>query len=169
MPRTLTGDVAGMMQGARTVLGRPAFNPLFIGDEVYWRVTPENPSPAGPILTTTPQVNRIAQFDAVTSHIFYYGDPEWLLGPTGGFTGYPGTTEFVADERHLMSEYGTPTGGPLPVIPDIASGFNDRGSAWRRTIRPSHANGCPARARPRRSTISSAVSPSRRSPPPCPW
>ena len=38
--------------GARTVLKRLGYNPYFIGDEVYWRVTPENPNPAGPILTT---------------------------------------------------------------------------------------------------------------------
>jgi len=127
LTRTLTGDVAGMIKGARTVLGRLGFNPFFIGDEVYWRVTPENPNPAGPILTTTPQVNRIEQFDAITSYILYYGDPDWLLGPTGDFTGYPGTTDIVADERHLLSAYSAATGGRVPVIPDIASGFNDRG------------------------------------------
>jgi glycoprotein endo-alpha-1,2-mannosidase len=127
LTRTLTGDVAGMMQGARTVLKRLGFNPYFIGDEVYWRVTPEDPNPAGPILTTTPQVNRIEQFDAVTSYILYYGDPDFLLGPTGDFTGYPGTTDIVADERHLISEYSAATDGRVPVIPDIASGFNDRG------------------------------------------
>ena len=127
LTRTLTGDVAGMIQGARTVLKRLGFNPYFIGDEVYWRVTPENPNPAGPILTTTPQVDRIEQFDAITSYILYYGDPDWLLGPTNDFTGYPGTTNIVADERHLMSEYSAATDGRVPVIPDIASGFNDRG------------------------------------------
>ena len=44
LTRTLTGDVAGMIQGARTVLGRLGFNPYFIGDEVYWRVTPKTPA-----------------------------------------------------------------------------------------------------------------------------
>ena len=112
LTRTLTGDVAGMIQGARTVLQRLGFNPFFIGDEVYWRVTPENPDPAGPILTTTPQVDRIEQFDAITSYILYYGDPEWLLGPTGDFTGYPGTTDIVADERHLMSRVQRGDGRP---------------------------------------------------------
>jgi len=127
LTRTLTGDVAGMIRGARTVLERLGFNPYFIGDEVYWRVTPENPNPGGPILTTTPQVDRIEQFDAITSYILYYGDPDWLLGPTEDFTGYPGTTDLVADERHLLSEYSAATAGRVPVIPDIASGFNDRG------------------------------------------
>ena len=127
LTRTLTGDVAGMIKGARTVLEAKGFNPFFIGDEVYWRVTPENPNPAGPILTTTPQVARIEQFDAITSYILYYGDPNFFLGPTEDFTGYPGTTDIVADERHLLSEYSAATDGRVPVIPDISSSFNDRG------------------------------------------
>ena len=127
LTRTLTGDVAGMINGARTVLKAKGFNPFFIGDEVYWRVTPENPSPGGPVLTTTPQVTRIEQFDAVTSYILYYGDPNFFLGPTQDFTGYPGTTKIVADERQLLGDYATATGGRVPVIPDIASSFNDRG------------------------------------------
>jgi glycoprotein endo-alpha-1,2-mannosidase len=127
LTRTLTGDVAGMIEGARKVLEAKGFNPFFIGDEVYWRVTPESPNPAGPILTTAPQVGRIEQFDAITSYIYYYGDPDFLLGPTGDFTGYPGKTDIVADERHLLSEYSAATGGRVPVIPDVSSGFNDRG------------------------------------------
>ena len=127
LTRTLTGDVAGLIRGARTVLEAHGFNPYFIGDEVYWRVTPENPSPTGQMLTTTPQVARIEQFDAITSYILYYGDPDWLLGPTADFTGYPGTTGIVADERHLLSEYRAATNGKVPVIPDISSSFNDRG------------------------------------------
>ncbi len=127
LTRTLTGDVAGMIRGARTVLEAHGFNPYFIGDEVYWRVTPESPSPTGQILTTTPQVARIEQFDAITSYILYYGDPDWLLGPTADSTGYPGTTNIVADQRHLLSEYRAATNGTVPVIPDISSSFNDRG------------------------------------------
>jgi glycoprotein endo-alpha-1,2-mannosidase len=127
LTRTLTGDVAGMIKGARTVLEAKGFDPFFIGDEVYWRVTPQNPNPAGPILTTAPQVSRIEQFDAVTSYILYYGDPNFLLGPTQDFTGYPGTTHIVADERHLLGEYRAATDGRVPVIPDISSSFNDRG------------------------------------------
>src|ERR1700733_4279056 len=127
LTRTLTGDVAGMIQGARTVLKARGFNPFFIGDEVYWRVTPENPNPAGPLLTWAPQVSRIEQFDAITSYILYYGDPNFLLGPTADFTGYPGTTGIVADERHLLSEYSAATDGRVPVIPDVSSSFNDRG------------------------------------------
>ena len=42
------GRCRGHDPRARTVLERLGFNPFFIGDEVYWRVTPENPNPAGP-------------------------------------------------------------------------------------------------------------------------
>jgi glycoprotein endo-alpha-1,2-mannosidase len=127
LTRTLTGDVPGMIAGARSLLQAQGFNPFFIGDEVYWRVTPENPNPTGPVLTTTLQVSRMEQFDAVTSYTLYYGDPNFLLGPTQDFIGYPGTTDIVADERHLLSEYRAATDGRVPVIPDISSGFNDRG------------------------------------------
>ena len=127
LTRTLTGDVAGMIDGARKVLKARGFNPFFIGDEIYWRVTPEDPNPAGPLLTTTPQANRIEQFDAITSYALYYGDPLPLLGPTNDFVGYPGTTDIVADERNLLHTYRAATSGKVPVIPDIASGFNDRG------------------------------------------
>ncbi len=127
LTRTLTGDVAGMIKGARTVLEAKGFNPFFIGDGVYRAHAGELPDPAGPILTTTPQVARIEQFDAVTSYILYYGDPNFFLGPTQDFTGYPGSTDIVADERHLLSEYSAATDGRAPVIPDIRRRFNDRG------------------------------------------
>ncbi len=127
LTRTLTGDVAGMIHGARTVLEAKGFNPFFIGDEVYWRVAPEDPHPAGPVLTTTPQAERIEQFDAITSYTLYYGDPNFFLGPTQDFTGYPGATDLVADERHLLRDYSAATDGQVPVIPDISSSFNDRG------------------------------------------
>ncbi len=127
LTRTLTGDVAGMIDGARKVLEARGFDPYFIGDEIYWRVTPEAPDPAGPLLTTAPQANRIEQFDAITSYALYFGDPSPLLGPTNAFIGYPGTTNIVTDERDLLSRYRAATNGKVPVIPDVASGFNDRG------------------------------------------
>ena len=127
LTRTLTGDVAGMIKGARTVLKAHGFNPFFVGDEIYWRVTPEQPDPAGPLLTTAPQATRIRQFDAITSYALYYGDPLPFLGPTKDFIGYPGTTNIVTDERDLLSRYRAATNNKVPVIPDVASGFNDRG------------------------------------------
>jgi glycoprotein endo-alpha-1,2-mannosidase len=127
LSRTLTGDVAGMLRGARTVLEEHGYDPYFIGDEVYWRVTPETLSPAGPVLTTTPQVGRMEQFDAVTSYILYYGDPQSAFGPAKDSWGYPGTTNVAADQRFLLTVYRNATGGKVPVVPDVAPGFNDRG------------------------------------------
>ncbi len=127
LTRTLTGNVAAMIQGARTALEAHGYDPYFIGDEVYWRVTPEALNPSGPVLTTTPQVSRIEQFDAVTSYTMYFGDPDPTFGPIADFTGYPGTTNIVADEKRLLHEYRAATGGRVPVIPDVGPGFNDRG------------------------------------------
>ena len=50
-----------------------------------------------------------------------------FLGPTKDFIGYPGTTDIVADERNLLGQYRAATNGTVPVIPDVQSGFNDRG------------------------------------------
>jgi glycoprotein endo-alpha-1,2-mannosidase len=127
LTRTLTGDVAGMIQGARSKLEKMGVDPYFVGDEVYWRVTPELPLPDSAILTTQPQVARIEQFDAITAYTLYYGDPETSLGPTADFIGYPGTTNVVRDELALLRVYRDATHGRVPVIPDISPGFNDRG------------------------------------------
>ena len=128
LTRTLTGDVAGMLRGARQVLAARGFDPYFIGDEVYWRVTPEQPGSGQPALTTVPQVQRIEQLDAVTSYILYFSDPAHpLLGPTKDSSGYPGTTGIVDDQKLLLDEYRAATGGRVPVVPDVAVGFNDRG------------------------------------------
>ena len=127
LTRTLTGNVGALIDGARKVLEEHGFNPFFIGDEVYWRVTPEAQLPQGPVLTTTPQVQRIEQFDAVTSYIDYYGDPEAMFGPAIDSTGYPGSTNIAADQRFLLTVYRNATHNRIPVIPDVAPGFNDRG------------------------------------------
>jgi glycoprotein endo-alpha-1,2-mannosidase len=127
LTRTLTGNVTGMMQGVRKVLARYGVNPFFIGDEVYWRVTPETERPSGPVLTTSPQASRIEQFDAITSYTMYYGDPSPYFGPPADFNGYPGTTNIIADEKRLLERYRSVTDNRVPVIPDVGPGFNDRG------------------------------------------
>jgi hypothetical protein len=127
LTRTLTGDVAGMMAGARAYLKAHGYNPFFIGDEVYWRVTPETQVPGGPVLTTQPQVARIEQFDAVTGYTFYYGDPSPATGPAGDSTGYPGMTNIAADQRFLLAVYRNATQNKVPVLPVVQPGFNDRG------------------------------------------
>jgi hypothetical protein len=128
LTRTMTGDVAGMMQGARSTLEARGYgDPFFIGDEVYWRVTPVHPTKTSPVLTTAPQVARIEQFDAVTAYTLYYGDPIPSLGPTKAFIGYPGTTDVVNDEIGLWRRYRQATDNRVPVIPVVSPGFNDRG------------------------------------------
>ncbi len=167
LTRTLTGDVAGMINGARTVLEAHGFNPFFIGDEIYWRVTPEDPNPAGPLLTTTPQANRIEQFDAITSYALYYGDPLPLLGPTNDFVGYPGTTDIVADERNLLTRTEPPPAARCRSSPTSRRASTTAGSGSRRTIRPNLANGWPVTARRPPSITSSAASRCPSSTPPC--
>ena len=129
LTRTLTGDVGAMIAGARTVLERLGFDPFFVGDEVYWRVTPESQVQQGDVqLTTTPQVARIEQFDAVTSYTMYFGDLNYpQFGPAKDSSGYPGTTNIVADQQFLLSVYRNVTDNRVPVIPDVQPGFNDRG------------------------------------------
>jgi hypothetical protein len=129
LTRTLTGDVSGMIRGARTVLEQRGFDPFFVGDEVYWRVTPESQTQSGDVqLTTTPQVARIEQFDAVTSYTLYFGDlGDPMFGPAADSAGYPGWTHLVTDQQSLLSDYRNATGDRVPVIPDVQPGFNDRG------------------------------------------
>ncbi|HEX4244174.1 MAG TPA: glycoside hydrolase family 99-like domain-containing protein [Acidimicrobiales bacterium] len=127
LTRTLTGDVTQMMAGARSLLAAHGYNPYFIGDEIYWRVTDQNLPGTGSPLTTQPQATRIEAFDAITSYTLYYGDNLPSLGPTKDFIGYPGKTTIAADEVSLMNKYSAATGGKVPVIPDVTPGFNDRG------------------------------------------
>jgi hypothetical protein len=128
LTRTLTGDVAGMMQGARTYLKANGYaDPFFIGDEVYWRVTPQIQAPNEPVFTGLPQLGRIDQFDAVTAYTLYYGDPQQANGPASDSTGYPGTTNIAADQRFLLTLYRDATNNKVPVLPVVQPGFNDRG------------------------------------------
>jgi glycoprotein endo-alpha-1,2-mannosidase len=128
LTRTLTGDVAGMMRGARTYLEQHGYaDPFFIGDEVYWRVTPQLQAPNEPVFTGQPQLGRIEQFDAVTSYTLYYGDPQQANGPASDSAGYPGTTHIAADQRFLLTLYRQATDNKVPVLPVVQPGFNDRG------------------------------------------
>ncbi|HEX4219369.1 MAG TPA: hypothetical protein VHZ02_13410 [Acidimicrobiales bacterium] len=127
LTRTLTGDVTKMISGARSLLAKHGYNPYFIGDEIFWRVTKPDLPASGSPLTTKPQAARIEAFDAITSYSLYFGGNSPSLGPARDFVGYPGRTTIAADERRLMGEYSAATGGKVPVIPDITPGFNDRG------------------------------------------
>ena len=150
--RLLVPDPDADRQRRRHDPGRPhrarrptAIDPFFIGDEVYWRVTPENLNPERPGPHHHPQVSRIEQFDAVTSYILYFGDPDPALGPIDDFTGYPGTTDIVADEKRPLEEYRAATDDRVPVIPDVGPASTTAASASPRTIRPSRVSGCRAR------------------------
>jgi hypothetical protein len=116
-----------MLEGARQLLASEGYNPYFIADEIYWRVTEQNPPSIAPALTIAPQPGRIRAFDAITYYTLYYGDniPAW--GPEPDFEGYSGLTSMVADERALLRRYCQSTGGAVPVIPDVSPGYNDRG------------------------------------------
>jgi hypothetical protein len=128
LTRTLTGDVAGMISGARTYLEQQGYaDPFFIGDEVYWRVTPQIQVPNAPVFTGQPQLGRIDQFDAVTSYTLYYGDPQQANGPASDSNGYPGTSHIAADQRFLLTLYRNATDNRVPVLPVVQPGFNDRG------------------------------------------
>ena len=127
LTRTLTGNVAQLMSQARTLLAAHGYNPYFIGDEIFWRVTKPQLPATGTPLTTQPQAARIEAFDAITSYSLYFGGNSPTLGPAQDFVGYPGKTNIAADERNLLVKYSKATGGKVPVIPEITPGFNDRG------------------------------------------
>ncbi|MBO0691480.1 MAG: glycoside hydrolase family 99-like domain-containing protein [Acidimicrobiaceae bacterium] len=126
LTRTLAGDVAGMITGARSTLENLGYNPYFIGDEIFWRVTDENLPATGSPLTHSPQTARIWDFDAITSYGLFaggHGDP---LSPQGDFKTYPGLTSLAADELSLYRRYAAATRGEVPVIPDATPGENTR-------------------------------------------
>ncbi len=127
LSRTLTGDVAGMIEGARRVLETHGYDPFIIGDEIYWRVTSTQPPATGSWFTQTPQTSRLDLFDALTAYSLYIGDPDEPFSPWQDFVGYPGDTQIVADERYLYEEYANVSGGRVPVIPDVQPGVNTRG------------------------------------------
>jgi glycoprotein endo-alpha-1,2-mannosidase len=127
LTRTLTGDVAGMIDGARRLLEAHGYDPYIIGDEIYWRVTSTDPPATGSWLTLTPQRSRLELFDAITSYSLYVGDSNEPFSPWKDFVGYPGDTHIVADEEHLYEAYASASGGKVPVIPDVQPGVNTRG------------------------------------------
>jgi glycoprotein endo-alpha-1,2-mannosidase len=127
LSRTLTGDVSGMINGARALLRAHGYNPYLIGDEISWRVTDPNEGPDALSLTQTPQVSRLALFDAITDYTLYAGGPPDPLSPEHDFDTYPGQTDLVRDEVGLYRTYEQATGGWIPVIPDVMPGLNTRG------------------------------------------
>jgi hypothetical protein len=126
LTRTLTGNVAGMIEHARALLQAHGDDPYIIGDEIFWRVTAEQLPAVGTAFTTTPQSTRIHLFNAITSYSLYDGDPSDPLAPGHDFVGYPGDTSIVNDEVALYRRYQQAADG-IPVIPDVTPGENTRG------------------------------------------
>ena len=127
LTRTLTGDVAAMIDHARTVLEQHGYgDPFFIGDEIFWGVTGQASTPAATTITTTPQVGRIRLFDAITDYNLYGGGPPNPQIPGQDFTGYPGQTMLASDEVALYRRYAA-AAGSVPVLPDVMPGTNTRG------------------------------------------
>jgi glycoprotein endo-alpha-1,2-mannosidase len=127
LTRTLTNNVTGMIDGARLLLEKRGYDPYFIGDEIFWRVTQLHPPTTGTTLTTEPQAKRIKAFDAITYYSLYFGGNSPTLGPAADFAGYSGLTNIVADERNLFKKYCRASDDRVPIVPDISPGFNDRG------------------------------------------
>ncbi len=127
LARTLTGDVGGMITGARSLLEAHGYDPFFIGDEISWRVTSADEATGTLALTQTPQVSRIDLFDAITAYSLYSGGPPDPLSPQQDFENYPGETSLVPDEVALYRKYEDATDGRVPVVPDVMPGINTRG------------------------------------------
>ncbi len=127
LTRTLTGDVSGMMTGARSLLKSQGYDPFFIGDEVSWRVTGVNTPGGAQGFTSTPQVSRIDLFDAITAYSLYAGGPPDPSTPQADFENFPGATKIASDEVGLYRTYQLATGGRIPVLPDVTPGLNTRG------------------------------------------
>ena len=127
LTRTLTGDVGGMITGARALLEAHGYDPFFIGDEISWRVTSADEATGTLALTQTPQVSRIDLFDAITAYSLYSGGPPDPLSPQQDFENYPGETSLVPDEVALYRKYEDATDGWVPVVPDVMPGINTRG------------------------------------------
>ena len=171
LTRTLTGNVAAMIQGARTALEAHGYDPYFIGDEVYWRVTPEVLESEWPgahhrshrsLGSSSSTPSRPTRCTSAT--------PIPPSAPSPTSPGYPGTTNIVADEKRLLQEYrsrhrgtgaGHPRRGTRLQRPRLPPGH--------RTTRPSLVNGCRARVPRRPSTTCSARWPSQSSTRRCPW
>lgn len=127
LTRTLTGDVSAMIAGARLELESRGYDPYFIADEIYWRVTQQNPTDPTNTLTTQPQASRIEDFDAITYYTLYFGGNDPAYGPATDYDGYSGLTPIVSDERGLFARYCQATDDKVPIVPDISPGYNDRG------------------------------------------
>ena len=128
LTRTLTGNVAAMIQGARTVLEAHGYDPFFIGDEVYWRVTPEalNPERPGAHDDAAGRSYRAVR----RRHVLH----DVLRRPRAHLRAHRRLHRAIRARRTswptrsgCSRSTGPRPGDECPVIPDVGPGFNDRG------------------------------------------
>ena len=104
LTRTMTGDVDQMMHGARAPRGPRLRTPSSSATRCSGGSRPgARPRPRRSSRPRPGVAHRAVR--RITAYTLYYGDPIPSLGPTKDFTGYPGTTDIVADEVGLLRRY----------------------------------------------------------------
>jgi glycoprotein endo-alpha-1,2-mannosidase len=121
LTRILVGDVAGALADVRDMWRERGHDPYVIADDIFWNVTVDGGPPA---FTNQPQASRIRLFDAITAYNPYESERT-------SHAGHGATSRFVPDVLGLYERYRDATGGSVPIVPNVLSGYNDRG------VRPS--------------------------------
>lgn len=119
LSRTFAGDSAGALREARRALRKRGHDVFFIGDEVFWSVTPVKRGRPHP-LVPEPQVARIRELDAITSYNMYEN-------ALPHHAGYGSRSRFLADVAAKYGEYRAAAGGRTCFVPGLIPGYNDRG------------------------------------------
>jgi glycoprotein endo-alpha-1,2-mannosidase len=114
LTRIMTGDVAGAVAAVRAALAQLGYDPLIVGDELFWRVTT-----TGGAETTVPDAARARLFDAITWYNLYDAS-------TPSLAGYGDASGFLGQINELVAAYRSATGGSVPILPDVIPGYNDR-------------------------------------------
>jgi hypothetical protein len=120
LTRQIQGRLPEAMANVRQALTAEGFDPLFIGDEIYWAVVAANSDPAAPAqIVGEPQTTRARLFDAITAYNLYQFE-------RSQDDGYAADTPFLRDSVALYQRYHDATG--VPLVPGIIPGYNDRGT-----------------------------------------
>jgi hypothetical protein len=113
--RTAVGRFGEAMSRFRSRMAGLGLDPYVIGDEIYWEVA----RPDGGGISTEPQLERIALFDAITAYNLYDASkPE--------HAGHGAASGFLLDSLALYERYRE-AAPETPVIPLAMPGYNDRG------------------------------------------
>jgi glycoprotein endo-alpha-1,2-mannosidase len=119
LSRTFSGDFAGALREARRTLKKRGHDVFFVGDEVFWNVTPVKRGRPHP-LVREPQAARIRALDAITSYNLY----ENALPQHAG---YGSRSRFIADVAEIYRSYRAAARGRACLVPGLIPGYNDRG------------------------------------------